>query len=118
MKYVMLICGDEDLFATVDEAVAEKAMSEVYAWFERWGREGKIAAGGEELDSVRTARTARAGLDGAPVITDGPYLELKEVIGGVVFLEAADMDEAMAVASTWPGLPYGAAVEVRPIIAH
>jgi hypothetical protein len=115
MKYAMLICGDEERFA---QAGTEEDMAQVYAWFERWGREGRIADGGAELDSVRTARTVRGGPDGAPVVMDGPYLELKEVVGGVVFLEAEDMDGAMAVAGTWPGLPYGAAVEVRPVIPH
>jgi hypothetical protein len=118
VKYAMLICGDEERYSAVDEATAEKAMKEVYAWFERWGQAGKIASGGAELESVHTARTVRAGVDGAPVVTDGPYLELKEVIGGVVFLEATDMDDAMAVACTWPWLPYGAALEVRPVIPH
>jgi hypothetical protein len=118
MKYAMLICGDEDRLAATGQVSGDEAMAQVYAWFERWGREGKIADGGAELDSVRTARTIRTAADGAPVVTDGPYLELKEVIGGVVFLEAEDMDEAVAVASTWPGLPLGAALEVRPVIPH
>jgi hypothetical protein len=51
------------------------------------------------------------------MVTDGPYLELKEVVGGVVFLAADDLDDAVSVAATWPGLRSpGTSVEVRPVI--
>jgi hypothetical protein len=50
-------------------------MKQVYAWFERWQPTGKIADGGAELEPRNTAKTVRAGTDGQPVITHGPYLE-------------------------------------------
>ncbi|MFU8875010.1 YciI family protein [Micromonospora sp. SL4-19] len=62
--------------------------------YERWQPTGQIADGGAELQPRDTARTVRAGMNGQPVITDGPYLELKEVIGAVVMLECDDIDEA------------------------
>src|SRR5262245_52918963 len=102
MRYAMLICGVEDEWTDKVEETGEAAMAAVYAWFERWEAAGKIAYSGVELDSVRTAKTVRAGADGERVVTDGPYLELKEVIGGVVLLEADTIDEAVAVAATWP----------------
>jgi hypothetical protein len=112
MKFAMLICGPDT--PSTDSSPDE--MREVYAWFEKWGAAGKIADGGVELDASRTAKTVRYS-DGAPVVTDGPYLELKEVVGGVVILEADDIDDAVAVAGTWPGGP-GVSVEVRPTIDH
>ena len=111
MRYAMLICGVEDEW---DERDPEAGMQAVYAWFERWGKEGKIAEGGAELDSVRLAKTIRPGADG-PVVTDGPYLELKEVVGGVVLLQADDIDDAVAVAATWP-LRGSGSIEVRPVV--
>lgn len=111
MRYAMLICGDEAEWAAHD---ADGAMKEIHAWFEKWDAAGKIAKGGAELDSVTKAKTVRPGPAG-PVITDGPYLELKEVVGGVVFLDADDIDEAAAIASGWP-LRGSASVEVRPVV--
>jgi hypothetical protein len=120
VKYAMLICGDMDQWQDASPETATAVMKQTYGWFERWQAAGKIADGGAELEHPRTARTVRNGPDGQPVIVDGPYLELKEVVGGVVFLEADDLDDAMAVAATWPGLPYGPqnSIEVRPVVTR
>ncbi|MGH8018011.1 MAG: YciI family protein, partial [Opitutaceae bacterium] len=63
------------------------------------------------------------GLDGRVVsgaggrsVVDGPYAEAKEVVGGYIFLRAADIDEATAIAKMCPGLPIGLTVEVRPVV--
>jgi hypothetical protein len=117
MKYAMLICGVEGERSPSAPQSADEAMKEVYAWFEKWGQAGKIADSGEELDSVRKAKTVRVGPDGGRIVTDGPYLELKEVVGGVVFLEADDIDDAVAVAADWP-LSGSSSIEVRPVIEH
>jgi hypothetical protein len=111
MRYAMLICGVEEEW-TAQEAAG--AMNQIEEWFARWSEAGKIAHGGAELDTVRKAKTVRPGPDG-PVVTDGPYLELKEVVGGVMLLEADDMDEAVAIAAGWP-LAGSSSVEVRPLI--
>jgi hypothetical protein len=120
MRFTMLINGVEDEWgSTMEQAQAGAAdpMAAVMAFFERWENTGKIADGGVELDSVRKAKTIRAGADGTRVVTDGPYLELKEVVGGIVILEAADIDEAVAIAATWP-ITGSTSVEVRPVIEH
>lgn len=111
MRYAMLICGVEEEWTQQD---AEGAMEQIYAWMTRWEEAGKIGKGGAELDSVRFAKTIRPSAEG-PVVTDGPYLELKEVIGGVVFLEADDIDEAVAIASGWP-LSGSSSIEIRPVV--
>jgi hypothetical protein len=115
MRYTMLICGVEDEWRAYEDAHPD-AMDQIMAWFAKWEAAGKIAPGGAELDSVRTAKTIRPGPDG-PVVTDGPYLELKEVVGGVVFLEADSIDEAVAIAAGWP-MWGNASIEVRPVVVR
>jgi hypothetical protein len=114
----MLICGDMDDWEAEPPEPSAAAMKEIYAWFEKWQAAGKIADAGAGLEHPRTGRTVRSGPDGRPVVTDGPYLELKEVIGGLVMLEADDLDDATAVATTWPGLAHGPgnSVEIRPTV--
>lgn len=116
MRYAMLICGDESEWDAQSPAEMEQAMDRIQAWVDKWKSAGNLLPGGEELDSVRSAKTIRRGPDG-PVVTDGPYLELKEVVGGITFLEAADIDEAVAIAATWP-IRGSTSVEVRPVIEH
>lgn len=68
---------------------------------------------------MRKAKTIRRGADGQPVVTDGPFLELKEVVAGIINLDCDDLDEAVAIASTWPAIvPFDEKIEVRPIIAR
>jgi hypothetical protein len=110
----MLIYGVEEEWDATERGDDGMGMEEIYAFFQRWEPIGKIVPGGVELDRSRNAKTIRAGADGKPVVTDGPYLELKEIIGGVVFLEAENIDEAVAIAATWP-LHGSNSVEVRPL---
>jgi hypothetical protein len=115
MKYVMLICGDEANWTDTDQAAIDAVMNGIEAWDQKWA--DKIADGGAELDSARTARTVSRGADGRPVVTDGPYLELKEVIGGFFTLEVDSMEEAVAIASEWPTIAsHGDKIEVRPVM--
>ena len=112
MRYAMLITTDESV--KYAPAEVEAGMAEVYAWFEKWSAAGKIADGGAELQGTSTAKTVRGS-----TITDGPFVEAKEVIGGIVLLNAESLDEAVEIAGTWPGLSYeSVAVEVRPTVEH
>lgn len=112
MKYVLLFCGSaEDAAAfeamTPDELRARYA--EVGAWFA--GHRAKIGAT-SQLQGPQTATSVRFGPDGPPVVTDGPYLEGKESIGGYAEIDVADLDEALEMAKTWPGR---GTVEIRPV---
>jgi hypothetical protein len=111
----MLVCGEESEWDGQDAGEAEQAMENILAWVRRWRDAGKLLPGGEELASVSRARTIRPGPDG-PIVTDGPYLELKEVVGGFLIIEADSMDEAVAVAATWPHLSGSSSIEVRPVL--
>jgi hypothetical protein len=117
MKYVMLIAGNGNWdLAYPDDMQA--GYDEIYAYLGKWEKLGKVVDGGAELDHPNTAKTVRGDADGAFTVADGPFLELKEFLGGFIILECDDVDEAVAVASEWPGIKYGEAVEVRPVITH
>ena len=88
-------------------------MKQVYAWFEQWQPTGKIADGGIELQPRETAKTVRAGANGQPVITDGPYLESKEHLGGFWVVDVPDLDAAIELARRGSAACQGV-VEVRP----
>ena len=114
MRYVMIIAGDEkNWFEAADES---GLMDQVNAWWDKWREAGRIELGGAELQPSSTAKTVAKGADGLPTVTDGPYLELKEVVGGFIHLVADNIDDAVAVAAGWPGIPLGDLVEVRPVM--
>ena len=104
MRFAMLICGDEDEW---DESGPrpneEAAMDRIRAWFEKWQAAGRSPTAVRSSTAHAPRRRSGPVPDG-PVVTDGPYLELKEVIGGFVVLEAEDIDEAVAIAAEWPSL--------------
>lgn len=90
----------------------ESWMAQIGAWYEKYGAAGKLADPGHQLGRPETARTIRAS-----GVTDGPYIEAKEALGGYSLLEAADLDEAVQIAQTWPGVDAGWIVmEVRPVM--
>jgi hypothetical protein len=74
---------------------------------------GILAAG--QLQPAESATTVRA-LDGKMLTTDGPFADTKEVLGGVVLLEADNLDRALELAARVPALRFGGAVEVRPLV--
>src|SRR5438552_2203116 len=80
-------------------------------WFEKYTNEGKVVSG-EELRGPSTATTVSR-KNGKVSVTDGPFIESKEVIGGFAVIDVADLDEAIAMAREWPGT-----VEIRPTIDH
>jgi len=112
MKYVLLFCGtDED--AAAFAALSEAELSERYAQVGRWFAEnGARIRGTNQLQDPETATSVRFAGGGSPVVTDGPFLEGKEQIGGYAEVEVADLDEALEMARTWPGR---GTVEIRPV---
>lgn len=115
MKYVMLICDDPAEFTSLSEVESKAYEDEIWAYIGKWQERGKLLPGGAELEGPSKARTIRRDGDGVRVL-DGPYTDIKEVIGGFLLIAADDIDEAVAVASEWPGISRGAAVEVRPLV--
>lgn len=111
MKYVCLGFIDEAKFAEVSAEEGHKMMQECFAYDDELRRGGHFL-GGEALDSARTAVTLRM-RDGAVEATDGPYAETKEMLGGILLLEARDMDHAIELMSKHPGVRMGP-FEIRP----
>jgi hypothetical protein len=85
-----------------------------FAFDKKLRRDGYFLDAGTALQPSRTAKTLRW-QKGAVVVTDGPYAETKEQLGGAGVVEARDMDEAVELVSKHPALNYGAAFELRPI---
>ena len=96
--------GDELTQEQLQQVVLDWA-----AWFEGLTKQGK-ALGGHPLE-----REGKIVSGKGRVISDGPFAESKEAIGGYFYLRVADMDEALEIARQCPGLEYGAQVEVRPV---
>ena len=112
MKYLMLIYINTARWQELSTDERNRVHAECGAWHEDLVRTGN-SAGCMGLQSVATATTVRE-TQGRPVITDGPFAETKEVLGGFETLVCNDLDEALAIAKRFPGLRVGTAVELRP----
>jgi hypothetical protein len=115
MRYVMFTYPDPELAATYESLPAEEIQADVarhLAWFEK---HRSHIVGGEELGWPREARTLRR-RGGRVTVTDGPFLETKEILGGFVILEVDDIGTALEMAAEWPSLDLpGGAVTVHPV---
>ncbi|HEV2218334.1 MAG TPA: YciI family protein [Candidatus Dormibacteraeota bacterium] len=114
MKYVLLFGGTMEGVEKLEGEARSGLMADYEKsgqWFDKYGKAGKVV-GGHELQGPSTATTVSR-RNGKVVITDGPFIESKEVIGGFAIIEVADLDEALAMAKEWPGT-----VEIRPIVDH
>jgi hypothetical protein len=115
MKYMMLIVGNEDEEASRPRDELDALYGRILAWWNEQAEAGRIVDG-HELQPSSTATTVRITRDGETTVTDGPYLEAKESIGGYGILDVADLDEALRVASSWPGA--STTLEIRPIVVR
>src|SRR5579871_6831517 len=111
MKYVCLGFYDETKFAQIPQEEAQRMMEECFAYDDELRRGGHFL-GGEALDSARNAVTLRM-KNGKVEITDGPYVETKETLGGILLLEARDLQHAIELMSKHPGVGMGP-FEIRP----
>ncbi|MEV0292453.1 YciI family protein [Nocardia sp. NPDC050710] len=110
-QYLVLIYEDESSYA----AASEQEMGEVYQAHVTFQEiAGDALAGGNALQPTGTATSIRASGDGDFTVTDGPFAEAKEALGGYYLLEAPDLDAAIALAKQVPAKFGG--VEVRPIM--
>lgn len=111
MKYVLMFVDTEQFaadLAAMDDAERERAYGRVWQWLTDNADKVK---GHAKLMPRQAATTVRLE-GGEPVITDGPFVEGKEVISGFAEIDVADLDEALRLVKTWPGCPL---VEIRPI---
>lgn len=112
MKYVLLFVETEEFardLQAMGQAERDRAYQRVMEWM---ATHADKIRGGNKLQEPETATTVRLG-HGEPVITDGPFVEGKEVVSGYTEIEVANLDEALRMVRTWPGCPI---VEIRPLV--
>lgn len=115
MQYLLLIYGNEGRWDKVDADEHEKTLQEFGAFTQSIHKSGHLR-GGNELDLTSKATTVRV-RDGKRMITDGPFAETREQLGGYYLVEANDREDAIAIAARIPSARWGS-IEVRPIIPH
>jgi hypothetical protein len=117
VKYMLLFAANEDEWTSMPPNERGEAIAGIGRWFGEHARAGRIVEG-RRLQGRAAARTVRlgpAGRSGKPAVVDGPFVEAKEAIGSYAIIEVDGMEEALAVAESWPA---GGAVEVRPVMSE
>ena len=111
MRFICLGYADPRVFSSMSKEEMESAMQECFAYDDELRRGGHFV-GGEALQEATSAVTLRYSTKGVGV-TDGPYAETKEFLGGILVLEARDLNHAIALMSKHPGVRFGP-FEIRP----
>ena len=110
MKYMMLIAGSEAEGGVAEER-STAAYQRVVEWWNGHEEAGRIIEG-YQLEPSSTATTVRIGATGGTTVTDGPFAEGKDMVGGYAILDVADLDAALSLAASWPA---PSTLEIRPI---
>lgn len=112
MRFMLLIYGDESMD---DPDATPEQIAELFApWFAYDAKYASIIRGGEPLMPTATATSVRV-RDGRRMVTDGPFAETREQLGGYYIFECDSLDEALEAAAECPGALYGT-VELRPVM--
>ena len=118
MKYALLIYDDDsawaDLPAEERETLRAEEMPRWAALFEELAKADPNVSG-KELSDRRSAKVVRV-RDGERIVTDGPFAETKEILGGLVLVDLPDLDEAIRLAALIPSAEEPGAVEIRPLV--
>ncbi len=112
MKYICLGYMDEKKWDTMSESERNAFVDECFAYDDELRKNGHFV-GGEALQGARNAATLRY-RGGRISVTDGPFAETKEQLGGIMILEAKDMNHAIQLMSRHPSIRMGGSFEVRP----
>jgi hypothetical protein len=113
MQYMCLIYGDEQSRLGMNETDRNQMIGDYGAFTESIQQSGNMLAG-DALQPTTTATTVRV-RNGETLVTDGPFAETKEQLGGYYLIDAKDVDEALAIAARIPGARHGS-IEVRPVM--
>lgn len=113
MKFVCLGYIEDGKWESMSKGEQDAMMEECFAYDDILRKNGHWAEGGQALQGAQTAKTLRWN-GNSVLITDGPYAETREQLGGVLMLEARDMDHAVELISKHPGVRYGSVFEIRP----
>jgi hypothetical protein len=113
MKYLLLVCWDtEKMDAQTEPEPADTSEPESFPWLDDLQARG-IWVTGDQLAPPRRARSVRV-RDGKTIVTDGPFVETKEAVGGFDIIECGGLDEAVEIAAGHPNAEMGT-IEVRPL---
>ena len=113
MQYMCLIYTDEQGWQNMPDEDRDRLSGDYFAFTESIRQSGHYLAG-DALQPTSTATTVRV-RNGETLVTDGPFAETKEQLGGYYAIEAKDADEALAIAARIPGARHGS-IEVRPVM--
>lgn len=113
MQFLLMCCFDEQRWNDLPQSRREEVMQAYGAWIGDVTAQGKYLAGGKLVDT-RSAACVTA-KNGKTTITDGPFAETKEQLGGYHIVDCADRDEALTLAARIPTLPAGGKIEVRAL---
>jgi hypothetical protein len=114
MKFAFLGYSLEKKWDDMSKSEQDAMVQDCLTYDNKLMEEGHFSGDGTRLQPSRTAKTLRWH-KGAVIVTDGPYAETKEQLGGVGVMEASDLEHAVELISMHPGLRYGATFEIRPI---
>ena len=114
MQYLLMCCFEEAKWEKLPDSERSRIMSEYGALVGELREKGRLLSGAK-LAPCADAVTVRE-RNGRPVITDGPFAETKEQLGGYHLVECRNREEAIAIAQRIPTLAAGGAVEVRPLV--
>ena len=121
MKYMLMFAGTDEYFDTFrafPKEVQEEALARVIDWRDEQTAAGRLLES-RRLQPASTATTVRLAHDqsgrpnGKALVTDGPFIDAKERIGGYAIIDVPDLDAAIALAKSWPA---GGTVEIRPVM--
>ena len=112
MRYLCLAYEEESKLNALSQNEWNVLREETLAYVEKLRRDGTLISA-EPLQSVKTASTVRV-RNGKLSVSDGPFTETKETLGGFFLIEARDLNEAIKVAARWPSARLGS-IEVRPL---
>jgi hypothetical protein len=113
MKYMLLIYGTTE--GDWSEEAVQAEMNSYWA-YEKAVADAGVKLGSEALQGIETATTVAVAPDGERVVTDGPFAETREVLGGYYLLDVPDLDAALDWAARCPGSQNGNRIEVRPVM--
>jgi hypothetical protein len=116
MKYMLLIHqGDTPVPGSEEwDRLSEDEQKQVYADYQAINQTPGVTPADHRMESPETATTVRV-KDGETLTTDGPFVAVKEALGGYLFFEADDLDAAIELAARIPAARLGGAIEVRPL---
>lgn len=113
MKYMVLISGNEAWEELTPDEERE-VYGRIVSWWNQHAETGEIVDG-HQLQGTETATTVRRDRAGNVTVTDGPFIEAKESVGGYAVIDVPDLDAAISLVSGWPGPDT---LEIRPVVTE